>query len=175
MILIPTPMTRVNDQFIFDQSIDATPITQSVTHTLITTPPSHASSYFQSDFYQQIGIDIVTETVFHYPYPCITEKTLRPISCKRMFIIVGPSGILQLLRSKGFQTFGNIIDESYDSIVDPVKRFNSILHSINAVMTLPLSFIKEYYVQNQSLFDENFYVLQNIQQHEFEQFKLRLS
>lgn len=55
----------------------------------------------------------------------ITEKTTKLLLAKRVFIMFGPLHTLKFLKELGFQTFDNVIDESYDSIVDPVKRFQS--------------------------------------------------
>ena len=98
---------------------------------------------WQADFYQKIGVDIVTETVFNYPYPFITEKTYRPMASLRPFIIVGASHTLDFLKKIGFKTFSVIIDESYDNIVDPEERFNSVCNSIKVFVSRPLDEIKQ--------------------------------
>lgn len=161
MILIPKIFSRVNDEFVFDDLIDATPITESIKHPLIGGQPND-DTRFQAKFYSKFALDIVTETVFNYPYPFITEKTLRPIACKRMFIVLGPVGILSTLKSKGFETFSDIIDESYDSMINPTERFNAVVKSINLFISLPLEEIKLYYYQNQGRFENNFQTLKNL-------------
>ena len=85
---------------------------------------------FQADFYKKIGVDIVTETAFHYPYPFITEKTYRSMASLRPFIIMGPAGILSFISQLGFKTFPSIIDESYDSIQNPDDRFFAVVDAI---------------------------------------------
>jgi len=139
-----------------------------VLHKLVTSPPNSAQDRFNCDFYKNVALDIVTETVFNYPYPCITEKTTRPIANKRMFIIVGATNILQLLRSKGFETFSDFIDETYDTIVDPVDRFNSIVNSIHAFLEKPIDDIKDYYIKNQDRFEHNFQLLSRLEEIELE-------
>lgn len=161
MILIPKVFSRVNDEFVFDNLIDATPITETIKHPLIRGRPND-DTRFQAKFYSKFALDIVTETVFNYPYPFITEKTLRPIACKRMFIVLGPTGILSTLKSKGFETFSDIIDESYDGMIDPTERFNAVIKSINLFVSLPLEEIKLYYHQNQNRFENNFQTLKNL-------------
>jgi hypothetical protein len=74
-------------------------------------------------FYNNFAVDIVTETNFDYPHQYITEKIFRPILMTTPFVVFGPAGTLQYLKSYGFESFGDIWDESYDSIVDPQKRF----------------------------------------------------
>jgi hypothetical protein len=160
--LIPSPLTRINDQFIDTDDIDATPISRDIVHPIIEGEPNRASFQFQSNFYKKIGLDVVTETVFDYPYPCITEKTLRPIGSKRMFIVVGAHGILSMLKSKGFKTFDDIIDESYDSIIDPCKRFRAVVDAVESFISLDLEKIRQYYIDNQQKFEHNFQTLKNL-------------
>lgn len=162
MILLPEIPTRINDQFIIDDTIDATPLECSVKSALIPGYPNDRQTKFQADFYKNFALDIVTETVFDYPYPYITEKTLRPIASKRMFIVVGPFGVLNLLRNKGFVTFGDFINEDYDLIKDPVERFKKILSVIDDFLLKPLDDIKQFYNNNQDRFEQNFLTLKQL-------------
>ena len=168
MILVPSPWTRVNDKFIYNDSIYATPVLTDVLHKLVATPPNNVQGRYNCDFYKNIALDIVTETVFDYPYPCITEKTIRPLANKRMFIIVGAANILQLLRSKGFETFSDVINETYDTINDPVDRFNSVVNSINTFLDRPINDIKDYYIKNQDRFEHNFQLVSRLEEIELE-------
>jgi hypothetical protein len=63
----------------------------------------------------------------------LTEKTFKPIALGMPFVIVGTKGSLEYLRSYGFQTFGDIWDESYDSADDDVRieRIASLLRSLD--------------------------------------------
>lgn len=56
----------------------------------------------------------------------ITEKTWKPIRHNQPFIILGTVHSLRHLREMGYKTFDNVIDESYDDEVDPIKRYNKI-------------------------------------------------
>ena len=104
--IITTPFTRQNELWA-DNSINCNPVTKKYCHPIISGTKGDLSTLHGADFYKYIGLDIVTETVYNYPYPCITEKTLRPIACKRLFVVVGPPGVLSLLHSKGFETYNN--------------------------------------------------------------------
>jgi len=165
------PFTRVNDNWIRTEQINASPVLADVQHPLITSGPSGGgTTHFYADFYSKIALDIVTETAFHYPYARICEKTLRPINCKRMFIIVGPAGSLKLLHSKGFETFGDIIDESYDDIYNAQERFLSVVNAIEQFCKLDLDQIKSYYNTNRQKFDHNWHTLKNLLQSEIQEF-----
>ena len=77
-------------------------------------------------------LNIVSESVFDKPDTLdISEKTWKPIGMKMPFIIIGQPFILKKLREYGYKTFP--WDESYDEIVDPDKRMESI---IDLVVTL---------------------------------------
>jgi hypothetical protein len=56
----------------------------------------------------------------------ITEKTFKPIALGMPFVLVATQGSLEYLRSYGFKTFGHVWDETYDTICDPVERFQAI-------------------------------------------------
>jgi hypothetical protein len=76
---------------------------------------------------------LVTETVATGQRLHLTEKTFKPIALGMPFVIVGTKGSLEYLRSYGFQTFGDIWDESYDSADDDVRieRITSLLRSLD--------------------------------------------
>jgi hypothetical protein len=123
----------------------------------------------QEEFYKKIAVDLVTESVYNYPYPFVSEKTIRPIACKRLFIIIGSPGTLALLHSKGFETFSDVIDESYDLIIDPVKRWHALEHTITDFITKPLDEIRSIVQSKKSILDNNFLTLKNLQKLEIKQ------
>lgn len=161
----PIPWTRINDSWI-SPGVGHSIIPEVIRHPLISGLPNNVGSRFQASFYSKVALDIVTETVYNYYYPYISEKTLRPIACKRMFIIVGAPGILDLLHQKGFITFGDVVDESYDSIQDPVLRWRALEKSIEDFVTKPLTEIKEIINLKKEILDHNFNVLINLQDEE---------
>lgn len=65
------------------------------------------------DLYQDSWLEIAPETLYRDGY-MISEKTVKPIVTKTPFLTVSTRCYLEYLRQQGFQTFGNIIDESYD-------------------------------------------------------------
>lgn len=148
------PFTRVNDNLCVNE--DTNPINNDIISNEIPGNPNDINSRYQASFYENFGLDIVTETVFDYPYPYITEKTLRPISSKRPFIIVGSAESLNLLHSKGFYTFSSIIDESYDSIKNPASRFHCVCNSIKKFITQPIEKIQKDVDSISSILEHNF-------------------
>jgi hypothetical protein len=83
-------------------------------------------------------MEIVLETLFDDTRLHLTEKTLRPIACGKPFMLAATPGSLQYLRNYGFETFGEHIDESYDSIVDPRKRLTAIAGEMQRISSLPV-------------------------------------
>ena len=106
-------------------------------HFCPTTVAASASADYDSSDYVQTAIEVVLETVFDDTKWHLTEKTLRPIACGHPFILVGTPGSLQYLKRYGFQTFGKYIDESYDSIQDPVQRLEAVVKLMQSIANLP--------------------------------------
>lgn len=101
------------------------------------TAPSDASADYDQDDYRQCAIEVVLETLFDDARWHLTEKSLRPIACGKPFILAGTAGCLEYLRSYGFKTFGDVIDESYDTIADPVERLGAIIALMKSISQLP--------------------------------------
>jgi hypothetical protein len=58
-----------------------------------------------------------------------SEKIFKPMVYMQPFIILGQPNSLSMLRSMGYKTFGNVIDERYDSIQDDAKRLHAAINS----------------------------------------------
>lgn len=87
--------------------------------------PGASASYSARDYHSSL-FDVVLETLFDDERLHLTEKTLRPIACGVPFLLCGTHGSLEYLRSYGFQTFGDVIDEGYDNIRDPGQRLAAV-------------------------------------------------
>jgi hypothetical protein len=85
------------------------------------------------NFYNRAAIAIESETFLedYLDYnPGFAEKTMRPLILGNPFLVYNNRGTLATLREMGFETFSNIIDESYDTILNPQKRFETILNEV---------------------------------------------
>jgi ABC-type transporter MlaC component len=100
------------------------------------THDSHASADYNNQDYTQTGMEIVLETLFDDSRLHLTEKALRPIACGKPFMLVATAGSLEYLRSYGFETFGNLIDESYDLETDPVARLAAVIQEMNRIAAM---------------------------------------
>ena len=88
------------------------------------------------NYYDQIFLDLVTETYVTGVTFCPTEKTIRPILTNTPFIVVGAVGYLENLRRFGFKTFGQWWDESYDQL-EGADRIDAIKCLISEIMSWP--------------------------------------
>lgn len=163
------PTSYINDNLKIKNKIFDTSHNKSHVDSLIV---GNSKNYVvQYDFYQHIGLDIAVETAFDYPCPYISEKVIRPISCKRPFIVVGAAHTLKLLQSLRFKTFSNIINESYDDINDPEERLVSVINEINNFVNRPISAIISDVKKCKTTLDYNFDQLLNFENSELEKIK----
>jgi hypothetical protein len=92
-----------------------------------------------TEIYRQSWYSIVAETGTSDSL-FLTEKTAKPIFEKRLFVMFGSMGLLKRLHSQGYQTFGGVIDESYDDEPDDYKRwtmaFDQVIKLSNSEPTL---------------------------------------
>jgi hypothetical protein len=173
-----TPFTRINEHWISDNSINGSP-SDPYKDPLIKNKANYYKENnildLQASWYKHIAIDIVTETVYNYPYPQTTEKILRPLLCKRMFIIVGAQNTLAWLQSKGFKTFSPFINEEYDNIQDPKNRIIAITSEIKRLCNIPIATIQDTILEHSDVLEHNFNLLQNLEKIEFQQIEKDLS
>jgi hypothetical protein len=74
-------------------------------------------------------LEIVSETDAHSSH-WVTEKTARCLATGKPFVLMSGPGSLEYLKSLGFQTYENIIDESYDRELVPNNRIKKIINSL---------------------------------------------
>ena len=109
------------------------------------TSDSSASADYCTHEYQTTNLEVVLETLFDDDRLHLTEKTLRPIACGHPFILMATQGSLEYLRSYGFKTFHNIINETYDTIADPAQRLEAVLIEMKRIATLPHDAKQQFY------------------------------
>ena len=123
-------------------------------HFELNTYDATASADYETLDYTTTGIEVVLETLFDDARCHLTEKILRPIACGQPFMLAATAGSLEYLRSYGFHTFAPLIDETYDTMQDPVARLAAITSEMRRIADLPAH-------EKQSLFDQ----LREIAQH----------
>jgi len=82
--------------------------------------------YLNADPYIDTYFSVVTETIFEYPYSFRTEKTWKPMAMGHPCVFVSNAGYYRDLHNLGFQTWGNLIDESFDTIHNVQDRIDRV-------------------------------------------------
>jgi hypothetical protein len=62
----------------------------------------------------------------------LSEKTFKVIACRHPFIIMGNKDSMKKMREIGYRTFGDMIDERYDSLPTH-DRLKYIIETINKI------------------------------------------
>jgi len=84
------------------------------------------------EIFGRYAIEIVVETSV-YDMGWFTEKTTKCLAAGKPFILFGTLGQLQYLQDMGFETFGSVIDESYDQEPNVEKRFDMVCKEIDRI------------------------------------------
>ena len=71
-------------------------------------------------------LEVVQETSVFPETLFISEKTLKAILGKNMFLLIGNKSTLNFLRMLGFKTFDRVFDESYDDLSFDFKRVQEV-------------------------------------------------
>jgi hypothetical protein len=74
---------------------------------------------YQASWYSMVAetSDLGSSSLF------LSEKIGKCLYAKRIFVVFGSAGLLRYLREFGFETWGDLIDESYDDELDDQKRY----------------------------------------------------
>lgn len=108
-------------------------------------------------------VNVVTETRYYSPMPYISEKTTKPIMCKRPFIMLGPPGTLALLHELGFKTFSEWWDESYDNIENHNERLEAVFDICEKINSMDWNMIQALLSDMQSVLEHNYQRLHKIE------------
>lgn len=126
-----------NDNFIWENDmIPIEPITHSIGKVKYHDSEMSISTIVPISIYNQTAYSIVAETNFDNDYSFYTEKIVKPILAERLFIVFSGQHYLRNLRRLGFKTFDGIIDETYDTLEDPITRFEQAFKQMEYLATL---------------------------------------
>jgi hypothetical protein len=92
---------------------------------------------------QKSFLHVVTESVYFDAKLHLTEKIFQPIVTMRPFVLVAAPGNLEYLKSYGFKTFGQWIDEDYDLELDHCKRLDLVTKEIAKICARPVSELRD--------------------------------
>jgi hypothetical protein len=103
--------------------------------------------YLEPAPYVDTYFSLVTETICaESVYSFRTEKIAKPLAMGHPFIVASTPGFYRDLHRMGFQTFGHVIDESFDTIDNAQQRLDRIIQIVTDLCRQDLaSFLEECY------------------------------
>lgn len=103
--------------------------------------------------YQTSFLELVTETNYNELSFNVTEKFSHSVFGYNLPIIVSSPGYVDFLRTSGFDVFDDLIDHSYDHIMDKAMRLHSLVNT--NIDIISSSITEKLFSQNKSRFDAN--------------------
>lgn len=91
-----------------------------------------------------------------------TEKTYKPIACRRAFMIFSTPWFLKEFRNLGYKTFHPYIDESYDDIRDDSERLHAIVNEVDRLCKLSDTEFANVMKECSKIAEYNFNVMENL-------------
>lgn len=109
--------------------------------------------YPSMDLYNNHYLELIPETLCKDAY-FVTEKTIKAFFTGTPFIAIAAPGYLEYLRSLGFQTFGSLIDESYDTELDLNLRVKKCVDTLDQIINSKGG-AKKFYNDSKEILDHN--------------------
>jgi hypothetical protein len=94
------------------------------------------------DIYNRTCYTFVTETLIDNNFSFFTEKIVKPMLAKRLFIVASGQYYLRNLRQLGFRTFSGLVDESYDEIESWEDRTRAACAEAQKLMALDSTLVQ---------------------------------
>ena len=117
------PETKVNWPYVSPNLDTAWEVAPNVDNTVSFISPV--------EIYRRCRYSIVTETLGTGEQFFFSEKSMKVLFNHRVFVMFGNAFFLQRLRDLGFETFGSIIDETYDRNTIDSERFKLAMRQVH--------------------------------------------
>ena len=91
------------------------------------------SPYIPWEIYRRTKYSVLCETLGMGETFFMSEKAAKVFFGKRLFVAFAPCLYLENLRQLGFKTFGDVIDESYDTETNYIKRYQMAFEQIRTL------------------------------------------
>jgi hypothetical protein len=104
--------------------------------------------------YQNHFVEIVAETQFNVPFYGASEKFKNSVYGCNFPVVLGGAGLVDFLRNLGFDMFDDVVDHSYDHIIDPLDRLCAAI-DLNKNLLTNNHLIKTLWLKNQQRFLNN--------------------
>ena len=108
--------------------------------------------------FNDTAYSIIAETDYDNTLSFFSEKTAKVLIARRLFVAFSGYKFLQNLRSLGFRTFDNVIDETYDTVTDLGLRCQMALEQVKYLSSLPQ---QEVLAKIKPICDHNYNVMMN--------------
>ena len=86
--------------------------------------------------FNDTAYSVIAETDHDNTLSFFSEKTAKPLIARRLFVAFSGYKFLHNLRTQGFKTFTDVVDESYDLIVDDTDRYTAAFEQVKRLCTL---------------------------------------
>lgn len=86
--------------------------------------------------FNDTAYSVIAETDHDNTLSFFSEKTAKPMVARRLFIAFSGYKFLHNLKMQGFQTFDNVIDESYDDIVEDTERYAAAFEQVKRLCSM---------------------------------------
>jgi hypothetical protein len=73
------------------------------------------------DIYFSTPVNIITESLYNESSGIISEKSLMAFASLQLPIFIAHNGIIQDVKNYGFDTFDDILDNSYDTLPNDIR------------------------------------------------------
>lgn len=83
--------------------------------------------------YQQSRVSVITESLYQDTCGIITEKTLFAMAAEHPFMCIGHRHIHRQIRERGFKTFDNLFDLSYDTESDSTRLQSAVDRNLDVI------------------------------------------
>jgi hypothetical protein len=87
--------------------------------------------------FNRTAYSIVAETDHDNTLSFFSEKTAKVLLARRLFVAFTGYKFLYNLRTLGFRTFDNVIDESYDQIKHDGDRYAAAFEQVKQLCSMP--------------------------------------
>jgi hypothetical protein len=91
------------------------------------------------EIYNHTWFSVVCETLGKDRVFLSAEKTAKCFQARRLFVVFAIQGFLQRYRDWGFETFGDVLDESYDTESDDIVRWSKAFEQVQWLCQQDLS------------------------------------
>jgi hypothetical protein len=144
--------SNINERLMLDQELDEFAQLPKTVAFIPSDAEKEIDVSINHPAYLETYVNLVTETTVKASTPMLSEKTFKPIIAGQLFVLVASPGAIQFLRDVGIDTFDDIIDHSYDSILDTRTRILSALVQVDRLSQMDL---KELYNQIKPRLERN--------------------